>query len=169
MTSVGWHPLVPLRRVFPVGFSADSAELARFLGRWFNASNEADFAEFPRGTVASAEAASPSNGCDGPARTTENLKSLAKRAYICGEQINGQIFDSSFATMPGGAASSRSSSSHCRVTAGSRNALRPTANRNCSGGSATVRAWSDLMGGCQIVRALSMSGSLKVCALSMSV
>ncbi len=32
----------------PVGFSADSAESARFLERWFNALNEADFAEMPR-------------------------------------------------------------------------------------------------------------------------
>ena len=66
MTSVGLRRLVPLIRVFPVRFSADSAESAGFRERWFNALNEADFAESSRDVVDS-----PSNRVRRPARTTE--------------------------------------------------------------------------------------------------
>ena len=130
MSSIGLRPLVPLSRFFPVGFSADSAELARFRERWFNALNEPDFAESPRATVLAAGVDSPSSRVPWPTRTTENLESITTCAYICVEHIGGHIFVSSFATMPGGGASSCSASSQCEVTAGSRSALRPTANRS---------------------------------------
>ncbi len=66
MTSVGLRPLVPLSRVFPVGFSADSAASARFRERWFNALNEPGFAESSRRVVDS-----PSNRVRPPPRTTD--------------------------------------------------------------------------------------------------
>ena len=74
--------MVPLSRVFPVGFSADSAESVRFLERWFNALNEAGFAESSRDVVDS-----PSNRVRRPARTTENL--VDRRPVMFGDAARG--------------------------------------------------------------------------------
>ena len=94
---IGWlRRLVPLSRVFPVGFSADSAESARFRERWFNALNEADLAESSRGVVGS-----PSKRVRRPSRTTDTSRRPPSALTYASSTAIVTFLDFSIATIRG--------------------------------------------------------------------
>ncbi len=127
MTSVGLCHLVPPSRVFPIGFSADSAESARFLERWFNALGELDFAESSRGVVDT-----PSKRVRRSARTTDTSRRPPSALTYASSTPIVTFLDFSIATIRGCDTPMRSASSRCVTPARSRNAVIPAANRSSS-------------------------------------